>query len=58
MASIDGASELADRVRLRLVTVDGVELGPGLHEQLYEHFYATGRLPADPLRDNSDGARD
>lgn len=48
MVSLDGGTQLADRVRLRLETQDGHEMGPGLNELLFEHFQDTGRLPVRP----------
>ena len=46
MVSLDGGTQLADKVRVRLTTADGQEIGPGLNELLFEHLHETGRLPA------------
>lgn len=52
MVSLDGGTQLADTVRLRVQTEDGVTLGPGLNELLFEHLHETGRLsgPGDSYR--------
>lgn len=46
MVSFDGGTQLADKLRVRLATDDGQEIGPGLNELLFEHLHDTGRLPA------------
>src|SRR5437870_3041717 len=41
MATLDGATQLADAYTVTLVTSDGAQLGPGLNELLVDHLYDT-----------------
>ena len=44
LVTLDGGTALAEHTTLTITDDDGQELPPGLHEQFFNHLFATKRL--------------